>query len=42
VLWGRWIKGKIPYGGIEEIRKESDGDGAAMDVDSEESDVASS
>jgi transcription factor C subunit 6 len=34
VLWGRWIKNKVPYGGIEHIRGE---DGAAMDVDSDDS-----
>lgn len=42
MLWGRWIKGKVPYGGIEQIRRESDGDGDAMDVDSEASDAVSS
>lgn len=36
VLWGRWIKGKLPYGGIEEIRRELD-TADAMDVDSDES-----
>ncbi|KAG5644404.1 hypothetical protein DXG03_008571 [Asterophora parasitica] len=25
-LWGRWIKGKVPYGGIEHIRRELDDD----------------
>ena len=34
-LWGRWIKDKVPYGNVENIRGE---DGAAMDVDSDESD----
>ncbi|RDB22994.1 Transcription factor tau subunit sfc6 [Hypsizygus marmoreus] len=32
-LWGRWIKGKVPYGGIGHIRKEVDDD--AMDVDAD-------
>ncbi|KAF9014294.1 hypothetical protein BDQ17DRAFT_1386722 [Cyathus striatus] len=31
VLWGRWMKGKIPYGGIEGIRREVD----TMVVDTE-------
>ncbi|KAG6911400.1 hypothetical protein DXG01_016497 [Tephrocybe rancida] len=41
-LWGRWIKGKVPYGGIEHIRRELDDD--AMDVDgaSDDSAVSSS
>jgi transcription factor C subunit 6 len=34
VLWGRWIKNKVPYGSTERIRGE---DGAAMDVDSDDS-----
>lgn len=33
VLWGRWSKEKIPYGGVENIRME---DGNAMEIDSEE------
>ena len=33
VLWGRWSKGKIPYGSVEHIRME---DGNAMEIDSEE------
>lgn len=33
-LWGRWIKGKVPYAGIEHIRRELEDDG--MDVDEEE------
>ena len=41
-MGGGWMKGKLPYGGIEKIRRESDGDGDAMDLDSEDSDVASS
>ncbi|KAG6845274.1 hypothetical protein H0H87_011683 [Tephrocybe sp. NHM501043] len=39
-LWGRWIKGKIPYGGIEHIRNELDDD--AMDVDGVSDDSAGS
>ncbi|TFK36417.1 hypothetical protein BDQ12DRAFT_686864 [Crucibulum laeve] len=35
VLWGRWIKDKVPYGGIEHIRRELDDD--EMDIDSYES-----
>ena len=35
-LWGRWIKGKVPYAGIEHIRREME-DGA-MDVDEDEED----
>ncbi|KAF8630441.1 hypothetical protein AX17_005418 [Amanita inopinata Kibby_2008] len=35
VLWGRWIKSKVPYGSVENIRGE---DGAAMDMDSDSSD----
>ena len=31
VLWGRWVRGKEPYGGIEGIRMEG-----GMEVDSEE------
>lgn len=38
VLWGRWIKDKLPYGGIEQIRMEN---GDAMDVDSDLSDMES-
>ncbi|KAH6902689.1 hypothetical protein BKA70DRAFT_1516504 [Coprinopsis sp. MPI-PUGE-AT-0042] len=38
VLWGRWIKDKMPYGGIEQIRMEN---GDAMDVDSDLSDMES-
>ncbi|KAM6500158.1 hypothetical protein JOM56_003172 [Amanita muscaria] len=34
-LWGRWMKDKVPYAGVENIRVE---DGAAMDVDYDESD----
>ena len=33
MLWGRWSKEKIPYGGVENIRME---DGNAMEIDSEE------
>ncbi|EAU88980.2 hypothetical protein CC1G_10676 [Coprinopsis cinerea okayama7 len=33
VLWGRWIKDKAPYGGVEQIRME---DGRSMDVDESE------
>jgi transcription factor C subunit 6 len=33
-LWGRWIRDKLPYGGVEQIRKEEED----MDVvDSDES-----
>ncbi|KAG6860593.1 hypothetical protein C0995_009483 [Termitomyces sp. Mi166 len=39
-LWGRWIKGKVPYGGIEHIRRELDDD--AMDVDGVSDDSAGS
>lgn len=35
VLWGRWLKDKIPYGGVAGVRME---DGDAMEVDSELSD----
>lgn len=35
-VWGRWMKDKVPYGGIEQIRREEMEDG--MDVDSGESD----
>ncbi|KAG6854374.1 hypothetical protein C0991_007365 [Blastosporella zonata] len=35
-LWGRWIKGKVPYGGIEHIRGEMNDD--VMDVDDGASD----
>lgn len=34
-LWGRWLKDKVPYGGIRQIRREEMGDD--VDVDSEES-----
>ncbi|KAF9450261.1 hypothetical protein P691DRAFT_774066 [Macrolepiota fuliginosa MF-IS2] len=34
-LWGRWMKDKVPYGGIQQIRREGVEDD--MDVDSEES-----
>lgn len=34
-LWGRWMKDKVPYGGIQHIRREELEDD--MDVDSEES-----
>lgn len=37
-LWGRWIKGKVPYGGVEHIRMElEDEESGAMDVDSDDS-----
>jgi|ERR1700722_6675156 len=36
-LQGRWMKGKVPYGSIVNIRKEMDAD--VMDVDSSQSDV---
>ncbi|KAH0582654.1 hypothetical protein H2248_010575 [Termitomyces sp. 'cryptogamus'] len=39
-LWGRWIKGKVPYGGIEHIRWELDDD--AMDIDGASDDSAGS
>ncbi|KJA17904.1 hypothetical protein HYPSUDRAFT_145776 [Hypholoma sublateritium FD-334 SS-4] len=35
VLWGRWLKDKIPYGGVAGVRME---DGNAMEVDTELSD----
>ncbi|KAF5357771.1 hypothetical protein D9756_001159 [Leucocoprinus leucothites] len=34
-LWGRWIKDKVPYGGIQQIRREGLEDD--MEVDSEDS-----
>ncbi|KAJ3576235.1 hypothetical protein NP233_g555 [Leucocoprinus birnbaumii] len=34
-LWGRWLKDKVPYGGIQQIRREGVDDD--MDVDSEDS-----
>ncbi|KXN81270.1 Transcription factor tau subunit sfc6 [Leucoagaricus sp. SymC.cos] len=34
-LWGRWMKDKVPYGGIQQIRREGMEDD--MDVDSEDS-----
>ncbi|PFH47653.1 hypothetical protein AMATHDRAFT_77094 [Amanita thiersii Skay4041] len=34
VLWGRWLKDKVPYGSIGNIRGE---DGMGMDIDSDES-----
>lgn len=37
LLEGRWIKGKVPYGGIVDIRVELDVGIDAMDVDSEDS-----
>jgi transcription factor C subunit 6 len=36
-LWGRWMKGKVPYAGIEHIRMELAEDADAMEVDSDES-----
>ena len=36
VLWGRWLRDKVPYQGLEGIRME-DGN-LAMDVDSDSSD----
>lgn len=38
-LWGRWMKDKVPYGGIEQIRREGleEDDDDVMDVDSDES-----
>jgi transcription factor C subunit 6 len=36
-LWGRWIKGKVPYGGVEHIRMELEDEEGAMDVDSDDS-----
>lgn len=39
-LWGRWIKGKVPYGGIEHIRQELDDN--AMDADEGSDDSAGS
>ena len=35
VLWGRWFRDKIPYGGVEGIRMEVL-DPDAMDIDSDE------
>ncbi|KAF8912236.1 hypothetical protein CPB84DRAFT_1841910 [Gymnopilus junonius] len=35
VLWGRWVKDKVPYGGVEGIRME-EMDPDAMEVDSDE------
>ncbi|KDR73824.1 hypothetical protein GALMADRAFT_72049 [Galerina marginata CBS 339.88] len=35
VLWGRWMRDKVPYGGVGGIRME-DGGGDAMEVDSED------
>jgi transcription factor C subunit 6 len=35
-LWGRWMKDKVPYLGVEHIRVEME-DADAMDVDSDES-----
>ena len=32
-VWGRWIRGKVPYGGIEHIRRELEDE---MDVDEED------
>ena len=32
-VWGRWIRGKVPYGGIEHIRRELEDD---MDVNEDE------
>ncbi|KAG6809966.1 hypothetical protein H0H92_013879 [Tricholoma furcatifolium] len=39
-VWGRWIKGKVPYGGIEHIRMELEDN--AMDVDAASDDSAES
>ncbi|KAG6882978.1 hypothetical protein C0993_008426 [Termitomyces sp. T159_Od127] len=39
-LWGRWIKEKVPYGGIEHIRQEMDDN--VMDVDGVSDDSAGS
>ncbi|KAF8075956.1 hypothetical protein FPV67DRAFT_1558547 [Lyophyllum atratum] len=36
-LWGRWIKGKVPYGGIEHIRRELDDEAMDVDGDTDES-----
>ncbi|KAG6848141.1 hypothetical protein H0H93_003035 [Arthromyces matolae] len=36
-LWGRWIKGKVPYGGIENICSEVDDDMMHVDVVSDDS-----
>ncbi|KAF9462752.1 hypothetical protein BDZ94DRAFT_707255 [Collybia nuda] len=36
-LWGRWIKGKIPYTSVEHIRMELAEDMNVMDVDSDDS-----
>jgi transcription factor C subunit 6 len=36
-LWGRWMKGKVPYGGVEHIRMELEDDESAMDVGSDDS-----
>ncbi|KAF5378366.1 hypothetical protein D9615_008741 [Tricholomella constricta] len=36
-LWGRWIKGKVPYGGIEHIRRELEDEAMEVDGDSDES-----
>ncbi|KAJ7712442.1 hypothetical protein B0H16DRAFT_1624941 [Mycena metata] len=38
VVWGRWLNDRIPYGSVEAMRMEVEGDqGDAMDVDSDES-----
>jgi transcription factor C subunit 6 len=37
-LWGRWIKGKVPYAGIEHIRRELDIDEDEGDEDEDEED----
>jgi transcription factor C subunit 6 len=39
LLEGRWMKGKIPYTGVANIRRESD---VAMDVDADSEDSPSS
>ncbi|KAG5650434.1 hypothetical protein H0H81_012285 [Sphagnurus paluster] len=40
-LWGRWIKGKVPYGGVEYVRREGEADEDMMDVDDSDESVGS-
>jgi transcription factor C subunit 6 len=34
-IWGRWMKGKIPYGSVANARKEMDADGMGVSSQSD-------